>query len=144
MIYARTKARRAILDEFKEYVLQKMPSSEYFIDNVLAPYAEAYLTLKSGSYSSSKNAEEINDYLKWLNQIDNADWFPVAMRFFAQKGDKPDYLLWFMQRLERLAAYLHLTSRDVNQRIERYAKVDRKSTRLNSSHITRSRMPSSA
>ena len=45
------------------------------------------------------------------------------MRFFAQKGDKPDYLLWFMQRLERLAAYLHLTSRDVNQRIERYAKV---------------------
>lgn len=123
MIYARTKARRAILDEFKEYVLQKMPSSEYFIDNVLAPYAEAYLTLKSGSYSASKNADEINDYLKWLNQIDNADWFPVAMRFFAQKGDKPDYLLWFMQRLERLAAYLHLTSRDVNQRIERYAKV---------------------
>ena len=27
---------------------------------------------------------------------------------------------------------------------ERYEKVDRKSTRLNSSHITRSRMPSSA
>ncbi len=41
--------------------------------------------------------------------------------FFAKHGNDPDYILWFTKKLERLASYLHITAKDVNRRIERYA-----------------------
>ena len=40
-----------------------------------------------------------------------------------QKKNEPEYVKWFVQKLERLAAYLHVTAKNVNERIERYSKV---------------------
>lgn len=123
MIYAREKAKRALLEEFKEHVLSVVTTPEDLIENVLEPYAESYLIAKSQQYVSTKNAEEVNRLLKWLNRIDNSDWLPPAILFLSQKKDQPDYVLWFFSRLERLAAYLHVCAKNVNQRIERYAEV---------------------
>lgn len=123
MIYAKTKAKRALLEEFREHVLDAIDSSEDLIEKILGPYAEAYLTAKSQQYVSTKNAEEVNDLLRWLNRIDNSDWLPSAILFLSQKRDQAEYVLWFFCKLERLAAYLHIAAKNVNQRIERYAKV---------------------
>ena len=48
---------------------------------------------------------------------------PVAIKFYAEHLNEPEYLLWFTQKLERLASYLYATSQDVNKRIERYSSV---------------------
>jgi hypothetical protein len=100
-----------------------MTSSQQLIANVLEPYSDAYLAVKNAQYVSTANAKDINGLLEWLNRIDNSDWIPPAILFLSQKKNESEYVRWFFTKLERLAAYLHLTARNVNQRVERYAEV---------------------
>lgn len=123
MIYAREKAKKAILDEFKRHVVAKFNSSGKLIEEMLEPYTEAFMIAKKERYVSTQNAHDVNALLKWLNRIDNSDWLPPAILFLAQKNNEPDYVLWFFEKLERLAACLHICAKNVNQRIERYAQV---------------------
>ncbi|MDD4962953.1 MAG: DUF262 domain-containing protein [Gallionella sp.] len=123
MIYANAKAKRALLEEFKEHVLAAVPSPEDLVTNVIEPYAEAYMVAKNNQYVSTANAADINALLKWLNRIDNSDWLPSAILFLAQKKNEPDYVLSFFKKLERLAAAMHICGKNVNERIERYAPV---------------------
>lgn len=104
-------------------MLSVVATPEDLIEKVLEPYADSYLIAKSQQYVSTKNAEDVNRLLKWLNRIDNSDWLPPAILFLSQKKDHPEYVLWFFTKLERLAAYLHICAKNVNQRIERYAEV---------------------
>lgn len=123
MIYARIKARRALLDEFKDHVLTVVAAPEDLFSKVIEPYAEAYLVAKNSQYLSTSNAADINALLKWLNRIDNSDWLPSAILFLAQKKNETEYVLWFFKKLERLAAFMHICGKNVNERIERYAIV---------------------
>lgn len=123
MIHAKDKARRALLEEFRERVISKAVSAESLITDVIVPYTGAYLIAKHSQYVSTSNAAEINALLKWLNRIDNSDWLPSAMKFFAQHGSDASYINWFLIRLERLAAFMHICAYDVNRRIERYAQI---------------------
>ena len=123
MIYAREKAKRSLLEEFKEHVWTNSLSSENLVEQILEPYTEAYLIAKNQQYASTENAKEVNLLLKWLNRIDNSDWLPPAIQFLSQNKGDSVYVLWFFRKLERLAAYLHICAKNVNQRIERYAKV---------------------
>lgn len=123
MIYAKEKARRSLLEEFRERVLDKVGSAEDLVTKVLEPYTEAYLIAKQCQYVSTANAAEINALLKWLNRIDNSDWLPSAMKFLAEHENDAAYVHWFLRKLERLAACMHVCGYDVNARIERYASV---------------------
>lgn len=123
MVYAREKAKKALLEEFRQHVLSQVSSPKALVDDVLEPYAEALSILRSASYQAEVDARKINTYLRWLNRIDNSDWVPAAMLFLSQQKNRPDYVLWFMEKLERLAACLHLTAKNVNERIERYSTV---------------------
>jgi hypothetical protein len=123
MIAAKEKARRALLDEFRDQVIKKSASSEDLVTKVIEPYAEAYLIAKNCLYKSTANAAGVNALLKWLNRIDNSDWLPSAIRFLATHGTDAEYVLWFFQKLERLASFMHVCGYDVNERIERYASV---------------------
>ncbi|WVM93024.1 DUF262 domain-containing protein [Halopseudomonas pachastrellae] len=123
MIYARAKAQRTLLEEFDEHVVKKSSSSEQLISKVIEPYAMAYLIAKKSEYVSTANAADVNALLKWLNRIDNSDWMPCAILFLSTQKDSPGYVLRFFQQLERLAAYMHISAKNVNQRIARYAVV---------------------
>lgn len=123
MIYAKEKARRALLEEFRERVIAKVSSAEDLVTNVIEPYTQAYLVAKHAQYVSTSNAAEVNGLLRWLNRIDNSDWLPCAMKFLADHGADATYVYWFFKRLETLAAYMHVCGHDVNSRIERYAPV---------------------
>ncbi len=123
MIYARAKAQRTLLEEFDEHVVKKSSSSEQLISKVIEPYAMAYLIAKKSEYVSTANAADVNALLKWLNRIDNSDWMPCAIQFLSIHKDSPEYVLWFFRQLERLAAYMHISAKNVNQRIARYAVV---------------------
>ena len=122
MIFIKAKAKKTVLEEFSESILPRFNPAN-LIDYYLTPYTEAYCILKKKDYVATRNAEQVNNYLYWLNKIDNSDWMPTAIKFFAGKKDESDYILWFVKKLERLAAYLQITSQDVNHRIERYAKI---------------------
>ncbi len=118
-IFAMEKAKKSLLDEFKTYVIpETTPIS--LIDDFLEPFTYAYMKLKNCEYTSSKNAEEINDLLYWLNKNNNYDWMPPAIQFMTMFPDDSDYLLWFIIKLDRLASYLQVTAQDANSRMYRY------------------------
>ena len=118
-IFTMEKAKKSLLDELRSYVVpETTPKS--LIDDYLEPFTTAFMKLKKCEYTSSKNAEEINDYLYWLNKNNNYDWMPPAILFMTMHPDDSDYLLWFIQKLERLASYLQVTAQDVNHRMARY------------------------
>lgn len=123
MVFAKEKAKKALLEEFRTHVLQKMKKPESLIAEVLEPCGEALDTLKNANYRSDSDAQKINNYLRWLGRIDNSDWIPPAMRFLAEKKDDTAYVLWFFERMERLAACLHICGKNVNERIERYSEI---------------------
>lgn len=123
MIYAKDKARRALLEEFPERVMKKVASAEDLVKKVIEPFTQAYLVAKRGAYQATSNAEEVNTSLGWLNRIDNSDWLPCAMKFLATHAADSEYTKWFFERLERLASYMYVCAIDVNSRIERYARV---------------------
>ena len=123
MIYAKEKAKRALLEEFRSQVLSRVPSPKDLVNNVLEPYAEALATVRNAKYMASANAQDVNTYLNWLNRVDNSDWIPPAILFLAAHKGNSTYVLWFFNRLERLAAYLHISAKNVNERIERYTEV---------------------
>lgn len=123
MIYAKEKAKRSLLDEFRTHVISKLPQPEKLISEILEPYAAALAIVKQSSYQAVSHAEEINSYLRWLNRIDNSDWIPAAIHFLSCKKDDPKYIAWFFRKLERLAAFMHVCALNINERIERYNKV---------------------
>ena len=118
-IFVKEKARKNLLDEFREHVVKTVPPED-LIDNILVPYSEAYVQLKNCEYASTKNADEINNALYWLNKTGNNDWMPPAIKFFAEHSNESDYILWFVNKLERLASFLLATAQDVNHRMDRY------------------------
>lgn len=120
-IFAKERPKKNLLEEFNESVMPKFKNDpKRLIDDYLTPYTEAYIDLKSCQYESSYDAEDINQALTWLNKTNNHDWMPPAIKFFSDhKGDSA-YLCWFVKKLERLASYLLVTAKDVNQRFDRY------------------------
>lgn len=118
-IFAKERPKKNLLDEFKEFVL-KTTLPKQLIDDYLVPYTEAYVWLRNCEFTSTQNAEAINDLLYWLNKTNNYDWMPPAIKFFSEHKDESDYILWFVKKLERLASYLLVTARGVNHRAERY------------------------
>lgn len=92
MIYAKAKAKRTLLEEFKEHVMKDDISPESLFSDVIEPFAEAYLIAKNSQYISTTNASDINKLFSWLNRIDNSDWLPSAILFLSQKKNEPEYV----------------------------------------------------
>ena len=122
MIARKAKPKESILKEVREFV-KPAERPMQFIDDDLEPFAEAFSVIKSAAYVSTKLAEEINGYLKWLNRIDNVDWQPPAVLYFTKFHSDPDALLKFVRDLERLASGLLIYRADTNERIDRYGKL---------------------
>ncbi|WP_313573728.1 DUF262 domain-containing protein [Brevundimonas sp.] len=123
MIYAKDKAKRSLLEEFRAHVLPKNPDPKAFIDDVLEPFADALEAIRTASYAATSHAEEVNSYIGWLNRIDNSDWIPPAMLYLMEQRNKPKKVVRFFRQLERLAAFMHVCRWNVNDRIEAYADL---------------------
>lgn len=119
MIFAKERPRKTLLEEFREYVMERT-SPEELIDDYLIPYTDIYSDLRNCNYRSSEKSDEINEVLRWLNKTYNNDWMPSAIQFLSTYQKDDTYVLWFLRKLERLAAYLLVTAQDVNARMSRY------------------------
>lgn len=123
MIFRRAKAKETILKEFREFVIKKFSDSKLLINDVLIPFADAFATIQNASYESTAGAEQVNQMLAWLGRIDNTDWIPPAILYFAHNKSDPRALYRFFNDLERLAAFLMICRYGINERIERYGKL---------------------
>lgn len=125
MIYAKERAKKSLLEEFRLHVIDVIRDPEYFVKDVLEPYANVLAIVKQSDYraSSQSDALEVNGYLRWLNRIDNSDWIPSAIYFLLKYKDNSRIVSLFFKKLERLGAYLHVCSKNINLRIQRYAEI---------------------
>lgn len=122
MIYRKQKMRETVLKEFREFVIPTHKAAA-LIDEVIILFSQAFAEIKRANYESTSKAEEINGLFGWLNQIDNFDWMPPAIRFLTDHHDEPAALLKFFTHLERLAAVMMVLRVDITKRIERYGKL---------------------
>jgi hypothetical protein len=123
MIYRKAKLAETLVEEYEKYILPKMKSAAFFIDNVLLPVGDAYQVVKTASYQSIRQADEVNELLRWLDRIDNVDWIPPAVAYFSRFRNDPESLGRFLKDLERLAAGQMILRNNVNERINRYARL---------------------
>ena len=121
-VVRKAKAKETLLKEFEEYVTEvKTPIK--FVDNMLLPMSQAYAELSASAYSASTRADKVNEHLGWLNRLEFNDWVPPALAFFVRHREDARAMESFVRDLERLAYYMLVTSKGVNDRIERFAKV---------------------
>lgn len=122
MIFRKSKLRGTIIKEVRESV-QPAKNPTHFIDNTLIPFSEAYNIVINENFSSEHLAENVNRILVWLNRVDNFDWIPPAVLYMSKYNSEPEKLLTFFSDLERLASGLMVCRADINERINRYAKL---------------------
>ncbi len=123
MLYARAKQRETIIREFDSLVFPKVPPGTGFVDNILVPYAAAFEQVVKCDYVSTNHASQVNDLLRWMSRLDNADWVPPAISWLAKHGEDEQSVLRFLTYLERLAASLFIRRIDINRRLERYGRL---------------------
>ena len=125
MIHRKDKLRGTLESEFKTYVLGQLDRKKAiaFVDCELEPYADAYEIVSQASYASTEGAEKVNALLSHLNRLDNFDWIPPAISYFRRQEGETHELLEFTRSLERLAYGQFIRRANINERIDRYARV---------------------
>lgn len=121
-IHSRKKQRETVLKEFREFVKAK-DNPTRFIDQELVPYAATLEVIKHQSYTSTRDAEVVNRYLRYLARLDESDWIAPAILFHSNHVNETVELRKFYTDLERLASAMWLLGYDVNQRVERYGRL---------------------
>lgn len=121
MIYRKAKPGSTLLKEFKQHV--PMDSTKALMDEVLVPMAEAFSSIRDAQYATTRNADAINEALRWLNRLEFNDWVPPALRFFTRHKTNPDALQSFVVGLERSAFSMLIRKAGINERIERFSRL---------------------
>ena len=124
-IYRRTRKRGDILDSFRQDVIHALNDSRRLIDEALTPYGASYYIILNAAYEhpDAALAAKINQSLRWLNRIDNADWVPPALMYLQRYHDQPERLARFFADLERLAASLMIRRQYGHRREPRYWRI---------------------
>ena len=124
MIYERDKPRVALETGFAKFVTPFEEDAEGFITNVLEPISDAYVLLSDNVEIKRQFGTEAAKAIRSLERIDNKDWLPPALlRLWKRKVDENDEVAKFFVLLERAAYFLFVTRADVNERIERFARI---------------------
>ncbi len=121
-IYSKRKPKATLVREFQEYVTEYTQPIK-LVDNVLCPFSEVWSFIQREDYSAVEMAEQVNERLYWLNQVEFKDWVPPAMLFCRTYRHAPTRLVEFLAALERLTYYLLVTRTGINERIDVYAHL---------------------
>lgn len=122
MIYQREKPRERLEAGFKKFVTD-FADHRVFMKEVLQPLGGTFAKLLSPPAFATLYGDEATKRLRYLSKLDNNDWLPVALKFFAHTQPSAEEAALFMRRLETLAYFLFVTRAEINERIRRYANV---------------------
>ena len=93
-----------------------------FINETLEPMADIYEWIDKEEFNG-ENKEKINQYLKYLNRLDDKDWIPPALLFFSKPQADSELMLKFVKELEKLAYSLLISGANYTGRVNRYSEV---------------------
>lgn len=124
MIYAKDKLRKSLIEEFQEHVLNSCGDRE-FIDGILEPYSEHYVSISDAAYESPdpETCKKINSLLRYLGRVDHLEWIAPAMAFLRRHSGNGESVLQFVRDLERLVYALFICRSNINRRYRRYAEI---------------------
>lgn len=122
-IFAKKKAEKSILNEIRDYI-NPSKKPEQFIDTVLVPFAAAYFNIIKENYQSSNHAEDVNNQFKRLKRVSHTDWIPSAIYFMAKHPNEPKKVKDFLVQLEKVTLGMEAGRFTLNERIERFAKIN--------------------
>jgi uncharacterized protein with ParB-like and HNH nuclease domain len=124
-IYAKKKAEKSVLIEIREYV-KPSDNPKEFIDSILIPFTNAYLKILKLDYESTQFADIINKQFSNLKRVAQNDWIPSAIYFLAKHPSAPDKVRDFLIQLEKVTLGMEAMKNSLNERLERYAKINLK------------------
>lgn len=124
-IFAKKKAEKSILNEIREYVKPTVNPKD-FIDKTLIPFSDAYLNIIGLNYQATQFAGEINELFGKLKRVAHTDWIPSAIYFIAKNTSSPDRIRNFLIQLEKVTLGMEAMKTSLNERLERYAKINTK------------------
>ncbi len=124
-IYAKKKAEKSVISEIREYV-RPTDDPKGFVDHVLIPFTDAYHHILQVNYKAAEFAEIINMQFRKLKRVGHTDWMPSAIFFMAKHANAPEKVKDFLLQLERLTLGMEGMKTSLNERLERYAKVNTK------------------
>ncbi|RZK43380.1 MAG: DUF262 domain-containing protein [Pedobacter sp.] len=122
-IFAKKKAEKSVLVEIREYVNPTAKPKE-FIDEILIPFTNAYLNILKVDYKSTQYAEEINNLFRLLKRVAHTDWIPSAIYFLAKHPSASNKIKDFLRQLEKLTLGMEAMKSSLNERLERFAKIN--------------------
>lgn len=125
MIFSKERGKRELLKEFPEQVLNAyLPDrATEFVDDIVAPYANAYRQMRDHSYAATQGADLVNAWFRRLDKIENNDWRPVSLWALRHHSDDPVWLDTFLKQLERLASSMLIRRVYNTPRVQRYAEI---------------------
>lgn len=124
-IFAKKKAEKSVLSEVRTYV-KPAYNPEDFINKTLIPFTNAYSNILKEDFESIQHAEDINSLFNKLKRVAHTDWIPSAISFMAKHNNAPDKICTFLKQLEKLTLGMEAMKTSLNDRLERYAKVNLK------------------
>ena len=122
MIHRRAKLAETLEAEFNKYV-EPCKDATGFVDQILQPMSTAYLWIVNQDFESTKDGERINQSLRHLAMLDNADWQPPTILFLSKFSREPGRVASFLSAMDTLAYGMFILRCNVNERIRRYADL---------------------
>ncbi|AGF53578.1 slr7024 (plasmid) [Synechocystis sp. PCC 6803] len=122
---------KSILTEYRKRVLpkyeEKYPKDHVFkfVDELLLPSSKVLEIINNQNFECEdlEIQDSINNYLGWLNLIDNDDWKAPLISFMIRYRNESTKLLKFLVELERYAAAIMFLRFDINARARAYRPV---------------------
>ncbi|WP_417355366.1 DUF262 domain-containing protein [Flavobacterium sp.] len=122
-IFAKKKAEKSVLSEIRTYV-KPSDNPKEFINNILIPFTNAYSNILKEDFKSVQFAEEINSLFNKLKRVAHTDWIPSAISFMARHNNAPEKIRDFLLQLEKVTLGMEAMKTSLNDRLERYAKIN--------------------
>lgn len=122
MIHAMRKPKTALEDDFEKDVSLFVKEPVRFMDELLSPVVDAYVACRDDEIARDRFGNTAAALLRALWRVDNSDWLPPVLAYL-HFVDSADGFVDFLQKFERLTAYLFVTRQRVNERINRSAAV---------------------
>jgi uncharacterized protein with ParB-like and HNH nuclease domain len=122
-IFAKKKAEKSVLSEVRTYV-KPSENPKVFISETLIPFTNAYSNILKENFESFQYAEEINTLFNKLKRVAHTDWIPSAISFIARHSNAPEKIRDFLKQLEKLTLGMEAMKTSLNDRLERYAKIN--------------------
>ncbi|AIE76157.1 DUF262 domain-containing protein [Synechocystis sp. PCC 6714] len=122
---------KSVLTEYRKRVLPKYAAQypkDYvfkFVDELLLPSSKVLEIINAQNYECEDQEVQnfINDYLRWLDLMDNDDWKAPLISFMIRYKNESSKLLRFLIELERFAAAIMLLRFDINARARAYRPI---------------------